>query len=376
MSLSTPFDALRPAVLRLLAVALSLLALATLAPATQSAPPSMQVVQRLIRNENWPKAIVALEKITAAQPTDAVGWFYLAYCHHNAGDLRKALEVGSKAAEFPELRATALYNMACAHSMLDELEPAAKCLGDSRAAGFTDYDLLETDPELANLRAAIELELPARHDYSELVGRNGVVIPYRVLLPEGYDAEREYSVAVFFAQAAGGKRSMDWCIDELWSERSTRSDWVVVCAVAPENGWINHPSHHALEDLFKRLRKDYRVASKRFHLVGLGSGARPAATYSRMSRAYTASLTVISASCFDGWDDGDFRSMKQVPVHQLVGGRAAHLTNSATVAEAGFEKHSVRSTLTVIEEDCVLLESLRGGSLLERVASGVLTEER
>lgn len=339
------------------------------APAhAQEGTPSLDSIQRLIRAERWAQAIEGLEAITAAQPDQGRAWFYLAYCHHNAGDLRRALEVGVRAAEFPALRATALYNLACAHSLLEEIDPAAERLAEARRAGFLDFDLMESDPELANLRAQRELDLPAKHEYARLTGRNRIVIPYRVLLPDDFDAERESSVAVFFAPDGGGQRSTDWCIDELWGGRSTLANWIVVCAVAPENGWINHPSHHALEDLFKHLRSEYRVASNRFHLVGFGAGARVAATYSGMSRRYTASVTVASATCFDGWDDGDFGRMRGLPVHLLVGTEDEPLAHSARSARAGFERKGVSVLLTEFDGDGPVLESLRAGGLLNEVA--------
>ena len=361
----------RDPIQRLSALAAALLLLALPARADT---PSLASILRLVRGERWTQAIEGLEALTAAEPDNALAWFYLAYVHHNAGDLRRALEVGPKAAAFPEVRATALYNMACAHSVLNEVEQASASLAAALAAGYLDFDSLVLDPELETLRSATTLVLPKSHEYVELRGRNGVVIPHRVLLPADFDPEREYSVAVSFAPGSGGPLATDWSIEHFWGERPARPDWIVVCAVAPRDGWLNHPSHHALEDLFEQLRSDYKVAGKRFHLVGFAEGGRPAANYAGMSRRYTASLTVASASCFNSWDEGDFGSLRGVPVRQIVGSEAPYLLALAKSAQARLESRSASAYLQIVAGQGVLLEGFDSAQLLEAAGRGLPEE--
>ncbi|NQU50165.1 MAG: tetratricopeptide repeat protein [Planctomycetes bacterium] len=351
----------------------TLASIPSLAPeaVAQNKPPTMAAAERLVRASKWPKAIAAFESISAAEPENGLAWFYLSYCHHNTGDLRKALEYGLKAAEFPDVRATSFYNMACAHSSLGEIEQATECLANAQSAGYLDFDSIETDPELKNLRDKVDLHLPKKHKFSILRGRNGIEIPYYVLLPTDFDVEKEYSVAISFAQGSGGKRSSDWCIEKLWGGKSTRADWIVVCAAAPKNGWINHPSHHALEDLFKKLRKDYTVASNSFHLVGFGAGARVATTYSGMSKKYVASLTVASWDSFARWDDDDFKRPRKIPIHQIVGVEAKHLLEKVRASKAKFDQFSVTTTVTECKGDGFALKSLHAGKLLDVVADQI-----
>ncbi len=372
---------------RLLGRVLATLALAGLAHSASAHPagrrsappaardvPTMPSVQRLIDAKRWSKAAAALEQITAAEPNNGEAWFYLAFSHHNDGQLRSAIRCGQRAAAFPSFRGTALYNIACAYSLLGELDPASESLQLAQAAGFLDFDGIATDDELANLRAAGRITLPPASTYVDLRGRNGVVIPYRVLLPADFDPAREYSVAVAFAQDSGGKRCTDWTLAKLWSAHAAQPGWILVCAVAPERGWLNHPAHHALEDLFKQLRKEYNVTDDRFHLMGFGAGARVAATYARMSAPYTASLTALSATCFDSWDASDFRSVRRLSIHQVVGSEDPELLRSARAAEASFQEHGVGSRLTVFEGDGVTLESAHGGDLFARVLAAATAE--
>ncbi|MFT5687761.1 MAG: tetratricopeptide (TPR) repeat protein [Planctomycetota bacterium] len=324
-----------------------------------SAPTSaFTSAERHVRAQRWERAIEALEKVTVAEPQNGMGWFYLAYSLHNSEQLKRAVEVGAKATEFPEVRSIAFYNMACGFSLLGNVQQAKECLEQCGQSGYLDYDLVESDEELANLREAVELVLPARYEYTTLRGRNGVEIPYVILRPEDFDPTAEVSVLVAFAPGAGGRRSTDWTIDRYWGAKQVPKDWVIVCAVSPKDGWINHPSHHALEDLFKLLRKDLEVKGNSFHLVGVENGARVATTYSRMSKAYTASLTTISGRSFRDWDRGDFRSMRKLPVHQWVGAAAANQLASARIAQSKLLEQDVAAELTLLPGEGPCLQSL------------------
>lgn len=337
--------------------------------ATPLEEPNLKAVERSIQAGRWPNALKQLDKLEVQHPNNGAIFFLQSYCHHNLGDLRKAIEMGTKAAAFPKYKAGALYNLACAHSQLNEIEESDASLKGALAAGYMDFDNMEKDTDLANLRGAKRLPLPSLHVYQELKGRNGVIIPYRVLLPEDFNAEQKYSVAVSFAPGTGGPRATDWTIDRLWSEQSTRSDWIIVCAVAPKKGWLNHPSHHALEDLFKKLNKDYNVNGDKFHLVGFATGARPASTYASMSKKYTASLTIASANSFTDWNERDFKRHRDMPTHVLIGELTEDLVNTARQTQKALSELNKNAKLTVLPGDGFTLQSLTPGKLLDHLAS-------
>lgn len=317
----------------------------------------------LIGRGQWERAEAAYEELTKADPDNAYAWHQLAYARHGQGDFAGAAEAGRRAAEFPELRAGALYNLACSLSLGGRGDEAIAALEAALAAGFQDYDLLAGDEDLAAIRPRLELALPPEHEYEELRGRNGVRIPYRVVLPSDYEPTRSYRALLVFSPGNGGRRCTDWAIAKLFGEAAAASDWILVFPVAPERGWINHPSHHALEDLLKKVQKDYSIRGEQLHVLGFGEGARPATTYSRMSRRYLDALVVLSSTAFGRWDDDDLRRFGDTRVHMFVGRDDAYRLGIARKAAGLFEKGGVSFTLDQVEGG-PMLEVLRGKALL------------
>jgi hypothetical protein len=255
-------------------------------------------------------AIQAFTRLTEQHPDDGVAWFDLGQAYHVAGNFAAAHDAARSASASLEVRPSAAYNMACASALQGQLDVAAEELEQAIAAGFLDFGLMAIDTDLALLREAGRLPLPTAHEY-ETLRHGSVKIPYVVLLPEGYDPQRSYPAAMAFSPGDRGIRATDYTLDALWADASSRAGWIVVCAAEPSNGWINHPSHHALNALLSEVSKRHDVDGDRFHFIGLGQGARPAAIYSGMSRKYVASLTLVDNLPFVDWDADDLDELAE-----------------------------------------------------------------
>ena len=96
--------------------------------------------------------------------------------------------------------------------------------------------------------------------------------------------------------------------------------------VAPEDGWINHPSHHALNDLMKTIRKDYKIE--------------------------------------ENWDQRSLKRFGKMPVRMIV---AKNDKAGITINEAAskqLKKAKTPVTYTVVNGDTPRLESLYNSKLL------------
>ena len=330
--------------------------------------PSRDSALRLLDRARYEQAIEAFERIAEARPDDGLSWFDLSQAHHVAGEYEAALEFGRRAAEFPGYRATCLYNLACSYALMGKADNAAAELEQALAAGFLDYDLIATDTDLELLRSQGRLELPEQHEY-ETLHHNSVEIPYRLLLPQDYDPMRTYPAVVAFAPGGMGRRSTDWTLTTIWADKAARAGWIVVCAAQPDNGWINHPSHHALNALMADVRRSHHVEHERFHFVGLGQGGRPAATYALMSRRYVASVTLVDSTAFSRWDDDDIEDFakEDMPVHLVV-----TEIDGLSHAEASRVEALLRTADGVVALDLVKggglgLRGVQGGWILQQL---------
>ncbi|MEM7204010.1 MAG: hypothetical protein AAF628_27360 [Planctomycetota bacterium] len=326
-------------------------------------------IQRHLRDENWAKAQAKLEAWTAARPDDGRGWFLLAYALGQQGELKRAVEVGTKAATFAPSRGNALYNVACMQTRLGELDAAMASLHESRQAGFLDIDLAETDPDLEPLRGREDFPSPPRLEYDEFRAPNGVVIGYHVDVPADYDADSSYPTVVAFAPGNWKRRAADWMRTELFGREPNQAGLIVVTVVAPDRGWHTHPAHHALEALVRRVRRDYAVAPGRIAAFGLGQGARPATTYLRMSKRVFDTLITIGTTAWGTWKDTELARFRDQHIVEIFGSQDEHAQRQseriATVfAESGFDYRQV-----IVPDSGPTAEGLRGAALLDLLAA-------
>jgi hypothetical protein len=206
------------------------------------------------------------------------------------------------------------------------------------------------------------LREPTKHEYEWLTARNGVRIGYRIVLPSGYDASRTYPAFVSFAPGSGGPASSDWAIENVWGDESAQRGWIAVHLVAPDDGWQNHPSHHALEEFLGNVHGDHRIEGGKFHLVGFREGSRAATTYGLMSQRFFHSVTTVGNGDFERWDDDEIARYPQKSFHFLVGAADQHATDVARRAEALMNSDHVR--VTVFDGEGVVPTSSMRGALV------------
>jgi len=319
----------------------------------------------LIRNGDYDEAIELLKAYTSGHPDNGPAWATLANAYHMKGDYKSAVATNQRAAKFPGVRQTALYNEACGLSLMGDVKKAHKALLAALEDGFLDYDLLASDPDLEAVRAKYDVPMPKTHDYESLKARNGIDLGYRIVLPEGYDKSKFYPTLVLFPPG-GGTRSADWAIEELVGDGDTKG-WIVLYPIAPDRGWFTHPSHHALNDLLRQVQKEHQIEGGKFHLAGFGSGARVAATYSRMSSEYFQTLTSFSGWHWAAWDGDELAGFVDTPVRLVVGERDDFGLPQNERIEKEMSKEGIDVGLIVLNGDNQLLASMRGGKLLEYI---------
>ena len=322
----------------------------------------------LMRAGDYETAIGLLEAYTRDHPGDGTAWLNLATAYHSVGDYEKSVDVNRRAGQFPHTRPVAKYNEACALSLLDRVEEANRALGEAISAGFLNFDLIEEDPDLNNLRREYDVPMPPRHDYLQF--KSGVLLEYKTLLPRGFDSERSYPAVVIFPPGPG-PRSADWALSELVTEEDDTGGWIVVYIAGPDGGWFSHPAHHALEELLRRLRSEYDIEGDMFHVAGFGEGARVAATYARMAGDYFQSLTTFTAWHWNRWDDDELvEGFKDFPVHLVVGANDLYGRSQNSRVERLMASGGADVTLTVVEGDDYLLKSIRHGATIEYLPRG------
>lgn len=76
----------------------------------------------------------------------------LAALYTKTGRYHKGLLLDQRLAELTPVDATVLYNLACSHSLLGDIDKSLESLKKAIELGFVDFRYLKTDPDLVNVR--------------------------------------------------------------------------------------------------------------------------------------------------------------------------------------------------------------------------------
>jgi tetratricopeptide (TPR) repeat protein len=163
--------------MRTLIVALlcGLLAVPVLAQQQVEIDKLQAIAQQALQDQQWDKAAVVLQALTAAEPKNGEHWLMLGIALHSAGKLDEALPIHCKAAEFPVAAAAATYNIACVHALKGDKDKAFEFLNLALERGFADANTLANDKDIESLRSDARFK-PIAEKVKAKAGRGGMPV--------------------------------------------------------------------------------------------------------------------------------------------------------------------------------------------------------
>lgn len=126
---------------------------AYLNPTLDDAGRAMQQASLLEDARDYAGAAAAWRALADADPANGFAWFRLGSSLQSAGKFDEAVAASTRAMEFPDVRARALYNIACARALQGRPAEALDALARAVDAGFRQKWALEGDEDLASIRA-------------------------------------------------------------------------------------------------------------------------------------------------------------------------------------------------------------------------------
>ena len=103
--------------------------------------------------ERWAPAIALYQSFLKSEPNNGRAWFNLGYAFHYSREHTKAIEAFEHAIALGYHKPVTTYNIACAYSMLNQIDAAFTWLNRAVEAGFDSYGSLSGDRDLDNLRS-------------------------------------------------------------------------------------------------------------------------------------------------------------------------------------------------------------------------------
>ena len=166
----------------------------------------------------------------------------------------------------------------------------------------------------------------------QFTASNGVTLPYRVSLPEGYDSEKEYPL-VFYLHGAGERGTDNYMhvkvnsvMQTLLNEENREAyPCIVLAPQCPEDrfwypwleGDTNFTVTEALVEFLEDAQESYSVDSRRIYITGVSMGAIGTwAMLARFPDTFAAAVPVCGAG-----DPAQAASYAQVPIWVFHGKR-------------------------------------------------------
>jgi beta-lactamase regulating signal transducer with metallopeptidase domain/tetratricopeptide (TPR) repeat protein len=107
---------------------------------------------RSSRESAWREVEQHFDDYTRRHPESARAWFNLGYARIEGDRAREAVPAFRRALDMGYRKPTTMYNLACAHSLLDQKDEAFGWLFKALDAGFDANGMLRGDDDLDNLR--------------------------------------------------------------------------------------------------------------------------------------------------------------------------------------------------------------------------------
>lgn len=123
------------------------------APSRATPPDPAPEARALMRDHNYPEAAQHFTADLAGNRFDGRAWADYGYCLHAQKQYEPAIAAARKAIELGFNPGGQMYNIACGRALLGRPDPALDGLRRAFENGFVDQETLESDADLASLRA-------------------------------------------------------------------------------------------------------------------------------------------------------------------------------------------------------------------------------
>lgn len=111
-------------------------------------------IDALMRAGKWDEALTKINVLLLEDPENGMAWYQAGITRMQMKQNAEAAEAFTRSAELSNLIEFAWYNAACAHALNGDVDAGLECLEKAMVAGFDSDETIETDTDIASLRAS------------------------------------------------------------------------------------------------------------------------------------------------------------------------------------------------------------------------------
>jgi poly(3-hydroxybutyrate) depolymerase len=146
----------------------------------------------------------------------------------------------------------------------------------------------------------------------------GTSVQYKIVLPDGYDAAKEYPAVLVMGGGPQTMDTVDRTLERNFRAEAERRGYIVVAPAAPDGQLFFQEGERIFPEFLETILANYKVAGGKFHVAGPSNGGIAAMHVAAQHPSY-----FLSATAFPGYlwqpNDAKLRAMSELCVFLYVG---------------------------------------------------------
>lgn len=120
-----------------------------------------------------------------------------------------------------------------------------------------------------------------------------ITVDYKIVLPDGFDAAKEYPAIIVFGGGPQTMATVDRTLERNFRAEAERRGYIVVAPAAPANGLFFERGARIFPAFLDTLLKQYKIAGGKFHIAGPSNGGIAAMHVAAANPGYFLSVTAF-----------------------------------------------------------------------------------
>ncbi|HEY7188128.1 MAG TPA: alpha/beta hydrolase-fold protein [Vicinamibacterales bacterium] len=121
----------------------------------------------------------------------------------------------------------------------------------------------------------------------------GLTVHYKVVLPTGYDAAKEYPAIIALGGGPQTMNTVDGVLNRNLRAEAEKRGYIVIAPAAPDGQLFFEGGDRIFPDFLKKILSDYKIESGRFHIAGPSNGGIAAFHVAAANPQYFRSVTAF-----------------------------------------------------------------------------------
>jgi poly(3-hydroxybutyrate) depolymerase len=122
---------------------------------------------------------------------------------------------------------------------------------------------------------------------------NGLTVQYKVVLPAGYDATKQYPGIVALGGGAQTMSAVDGILGRHFRDEAERRGYIVVAPAAPEGRLFFEDGARIFPEFLRLILADYKIQHGKFHIAGPSNGGIASFYLAAANPEYFLSITAF-----------------------------------------------------------------------------------